>query len=407
MHITTHHSKKFHEPWKKEKLGNLVEFKNGLNFRTGESGDEVLLVGVSEFKDSFILDENRLPMISVNSLPEDYLLQSGDFLFVRSNGNKELIGRVLFAKNVTKKITFSGFTIRARNKSNVILDEYCATFCSSPLVKKQFVTKGGGTNINNLNQQLLSDIEILIPPIQEQREILRILNLWNKAIELKGKLIEQKKEQKKGLMQRLLTGKVRLPGFEGEWEKSKLGKHIKEWADGGTPPKNKKEYFGGNINWVVIDDIQRYIYTTKETLTEEGLLKCSSKYWPEGTVILSTGATIGLVGITKVKTATKQGITGIVTNNTLFNEYLRYWLLNNRELLLRYAQGSSIKEIRTNTLSKMDILLPSLEEQIAISKVLITFENQIELLERELRELQLQKKGLMQLLLTGKVRVKC
>lgn len=149
--------------WKVEKLGDLLEFKNGLNYRVGDIGEEIFLVGVSEFKDNFLIDEGRLSTINVQSIPDDYLMKNGDFVFVRSNGSKELIGRVLFAKNITKKVTHSGFTIRARSKSNVVLNEYCALFCSSHLVKKQFMTKGGGSNINNLNQQLLSDIDIILP----------------------------------------------------------------------------------------------------------------------------------------------------------------------------------------------------------------------------------------------------
>lgn len=295
-----------------------------------------------------------------------------------------------------------------RNKKELDL-EFFSWYVQLPLMQRFFYLSSDGVHIEKLLFKTEDWLKrkVCIPDITEQKKIAKILSTWNKGIELKEKLVEQKKVQKKILMQKLLTGQVRIPGFAGEWKNFKLGDIIEDWSDGGTPAKNNPNYFGGDINWIVIDDIQRYIYSTRETLTTLGLEKCSSKYWDSGTVILSTGATIGEVGITKVKTATKQGITGIVPkDNILFNEYLRYWLDLNKSLLLRYAQGSSIKEIRTGTLGSLDITIPPYKEQIAISKILVSFDDELDLLQNEACNLKEQKKGLMQLLLTGKVRVK-
>lgn len=274
-------------------------------------------------------------------------------------------------------------------------------------IEKRWKRYGQTGSQMNLNSSIVGNEKVVIPVREdEQQKIADILSTWDRAIELKEKLIEQKKQLKKGLMQKLLTGEVRLPGFDGEWEEVNLGELIEQWSDGGTPPRNNKNYFGGEINWVVIDDIKRYIVSTNETLTSDGLKKSGSKLWEEGTVILSTGASIGEVGIAKKKMATKQGITGIRVGQRLYNEFLRYWLIKNKKTLIRFSQGSSIKEIRTQTLSNLKISLPSLEEQKEISKVLIYLDDSIELLKNELEHLKLQKKGLMQLLLTGKVRVK-
>ena len=105
--------------------------------------------------------------------------------------------------------------------------------------------------------------------------------------------------------------------FPKDWKIKPLGSFIKNIGDGGTPSTSDQSNFGGGIPWIVISDIQREIWKTKTTLSEKGLKKSSSKLWKPQTVILSTGATIGQVGIAKTKLATKQGITGIECDDNL------------------------------------------------------------------------------------------
>ena len=87
---------------------------------------------------------------------------------------------------------------------------------------------GNGSTVKGINLQTLRSLDFRLTSIEEQQNISEILSTWDKAIELKEKLIEEKKKQKKGLMQKLLTGKVRLPGFIGEWKEVKLGKVLKD-----------------------------------------------------------------------------------------------------------------------------------------------------------------------------------
>jgi len=89
-----------------------------------------------------------------------------------------------------------------------------------------------------------------------------------------------------------------------------LGEVVLEMKDGGTPSRRKPEYFGGDIHWCVVKDIKREIFTTKENLSSLGLNNSSAKLWPENTVIISLGATIGKVGVARIPLATKQGTFG-------------------------------------------------------------------------------------------------
>jgi len=207
-------------------------------------------------------------------------------------------------------------------------------------------------------------------------------------------------------MQLLLTGKKRLPGFSGEWETNKLGEIIVAIGDGGTPSTNNPKNFGGTIPWVVIKDIKDEITTTIDTLTEQGLRSCSAKLWPPGTLIVSTGATIGEIGIARVLLATKQGICGIVVDETQCDPlFLKYWIAYNKSLLLSKAQGTSIREVRAPTLVKFDIQLPQKPEQTVIADILLNIDIEISALEHKLSKYRLIKHGMLQELLTGKKRL--
>lgn len=185
------------------------------------------------------------------------------------------------------------------------------------------------------------------------------------------------------------------------WAEYQIGDLIKDISDGGTPPRNNESYFEGDIPWVVIEDIEFNIFDTKEHLAEEGLKKCSSKLWPVNSVILSTGASIGEVGLAKVPLATKQGITGMIVKEELVNpEYLARWFQANKATLQRYAQGSSIKEIRAPILCKRKIILPPREIQDKIVDIINSNAGAVEETDKIIKESERIKKGLMQKLLS-------
>jgi type I restriction enzyme S subunit len=136
------------------------------------------------------------------------------------------------------------------------------------------------------------------------------------------------------------------------WESRRVGELIINIGDGGTPRRDNPSYFGGDIPWVVIQDIKPLITVTKNSLTKEGLDACSAKLWPKNAVILSTGATIGEVGIAGVPLATKQGITGMVCKEYVIPKFLYYLLQQKKQYLQTLAQGSTIREVRPPILEK-------------------------------------------------------
>lgn len=195
-----------------------------------------------------------------------------------------------------------------------------------------------------------------------------------------------------------------------DWKEVKLKELIQEMGDGGTPTTTDVANFGGDIPWVVVDDVVSDIYTTKETLTEKGFNKCSAKKWPKGSIILTTGATIGQVGIARIDLCTKQGITGIIPNEFANNIFLKFWLEANTKQLIRYAQGTTFKEIRPRSLGSIRISIPNpftkkgLHEQTAIATILSKVDEGIKATTESIVAAEKLKKALMQNLLSGKLK---
>lgn len=194
------------------------------------------------------------------------------------------------------------------------------------------------------------------------------------------------------------------------WKEIKLKTLISKMGDGGTPSTIAQDNFGGNIPWVVVEDVISEIYFTKDYLTKKGFNSCSAKLWDEGTIILTTGATIGNVGIAKTKLCTKQGITGIVCNEFANNYFLKYWFEANTNKLLRFSQGTTFKEIRSRTLGNLKIKIPSpytkesVTEQKAIAAILSKVDEAITATQTSITAAERLKKSLMQNLLTGKLK---
>lgn len=195
-------------------LGYISTMKNGLNFNTVSSGNKIKFLGVGDFKDYFVLNNEDMfsDIIVDEEIGKDYLLKSGDIVFVRSNGSKDLVGRAIMVENVDFPLTYSGFCIRFRNNRTDILDDnYLLYFFRSPYFRKQLEKYSQGSNISNINQVLLSQIAIYIPSMEHQtasvERLNRLTSLIDNAIEKKQSTIEKLTAYKKSLIYEVVTGK--------------------------------------------------------------------------------------------------------------------------------------------------------------------------------------------------------
>lgn len=150
-------------------MGQLGDFKNGLNYNKGEKGKTLKIIGVGDFQNlkAITLFDN-IPSIEVESISQEYLLQNEDIVFVRSNGNKNLVGRCLEVYPNKEDVTFSGFCIRFR-KSTDIVNKYLVALLTDTGFKKTHILKSNGIGIQNINQKLLGNLPIPVPPIDLQK----------------------------------------------------------------------------------------------------------------------------------------------------------------------------------------------------------------------------------------------
>lgn len=293
---------------------------------------------------------------------------------------------------------------------NLVSKKHDARFLAYCIQNKMKIMaeKTQGTSIKGVTVENIAQMEIELPPQEEQTAIAEALSDIDNLISSLQKLIEKKKAIKQGTMQELLTGKKRLPGFSGEWSKQQLG-DICNIVNGGTPSTSIAEFWNGKILWCTPTDITscstKYIYTTESKITESGLKASSATLLPKGALLLCSRATIGEVRIAGNAICTNQGFKSLVVHQNISNEWLYYMVHVLKSNMLEKAIGSTFLEISKKDLAELDIIVPEVTEQKAIAQVLSDMDSGIEQLEKKLAKYQQIKRGMMQELLTGRIRL--
>lgn len=182
--------------WNIIPMGQLGNFKNGLNYSKEERGKSVKIIGVGDFHCiKCISSFDNISYIEVEDTPQEYLLHNEDIIFVRSNGNKNLVGRCLEVFPNNTEVTFSGFCIRFR-KSVEIINKYLISLLTDIEFKNTHILKSNGIGIQNINQKLLSSLPIPVPPIDIQKKYA----IQVEAIEKQKELIRQQLTDAETLM---------------------------------------------------------------------------------------------------------------------------------------------------------------------------------------------------------------
>lgn len=240
----------------------------------------------------------------------------------------------------------------------------------------------------------------------EQQAIAAALSDTDEYIAMLEKLIAKKRTVKLGVMQELLTGRRRLPGFKDEWVEKKIHE-IGDTSSGGTPSRSIPTYFNGDIPWVTTSELNdNYIRSTAEKITADALNNSSAKLFPKGTVLMAMyGATIGKLGILDIDASTNQACCALFLNKDIDSVFLYFLLLYHRTEIIEQGSGAGQPNISQTIIRNLTFTIPpTLAEQNAIADVLSDMNQEIDTLEAKLEKARKIKNGMVSELLSGNIR---
>ncbi len=392
-------------PAKLFKLFSGFAFKSTDAQESGAKWLKIANIGIGEIKwdaDSF-LPEHFL------SEHKKFLLAKGDIVVALT---RPTLGNKLKVARLTKDSDTS--LLNQRVAKIVCKDDVNSEFIFQVLRSDQFAYRINvgllGTDPPNLSVKVLEDFTLAVPPLPEQRKIAKILGTWDKAIATTEKLIEASKQQKKALMQQLLTGKKRFAGFEGEWNYRSIqdiATRIQRKSDGDDHPILTISSLSGFVTqeerysrYMAGESVKNYIQLEKG---EFAYNKGNSKTYQFGCVFDLETFETGLVPHVYVCFKLNKGLSHRYFKYLFEADYLKPQLAG---LVNTGVRNNGLLNIKPAEFLKTTVPVPSYEEQERIADVLHASTEQLKDLESKLTYLKQEKKALMQQLLTGKRRVK-
>ena len=399
---------KIPEEWEVRTINSFCSVKTGPFGSMLHAEDYVAkgtpIVTTEHFKNGILpLVGKDIPQVGIEDLKRmsSYTLTKDDIVFSR-------VGSVDINALVTvrqKGWLFSGRVLRVRpfKQTDSLYLHYGLLKHS---VRSDIVSRAVGLTMASINTKILGETELSLPPLNEQRRIASALTSIDNLIASLGKLIEKKKNIKQGAMQQLLTGKTRLKGFTEPWVYRKISE-IATTSSGGTPSRSIPNYYYGDIKWFTTTELKdNYLYDSVEHITREALNNSSAKMFSANTILMAMyGATIGKLGVLKEPSTTNQACCAIKCND-IVEIFLFYILLYNRKSIIEKGCGAGQPNISQAIVNELSFLVPPCEkEQQAIATILTKMDDEITALEAKRAKYEAIKQGMMQQLLTGKIRL--
>lgn len=391
-----------------------------------KSNDNELPVKLCNYTDVYYnkLITNNLDFMRATATKaeiEKFSVNKGDVIITKDSETADDIAVPAFVVEKLDNVLCGYHLALIRPNSSVLLGEYLSTFFQIHTVRHYFSTLANGITRFGLTTQTTLRAQVPLPSLPEQKKIAEILSAWDRAIEQMGKLINAKTKLKKALMQQLLTGKLRIREFkkptqkkesfpEG-WEVKPLGSFGSFLKGKGITNSEKKETGFPCITYGEIYTKYNFILKEFHSFIDAETAQTSQRIKNNDILFAGSGETLDEIGkcvaFTKDIEAYAGGDIVIFRPDNGNSIYLSYVL--NSDFITRYrrklGQGHSVVHIYSSGLKTLQIPLPSLLEQKKIAKILSDCDREVEFLNKKREKFQGQKKGLMQKLLTGNIRV--
>lgn len=402
------------KPWDTATIGDFLDFKNGLNKGKEFFGYGTPIVNYTDVYKKRGLKKNDV--CGKVSLTRDEIrrfeTQKNDVFFTRTSETPEEVGMSSVLLDNIDDCVFSGFVLRGRPKNDMFTPEYCK-YCFTTEAVRNAITMGCTYTTRALtNGKQLSAIEIVVPPKPEQEAIAHSLTDIDELMLLLEKQIAKKKAIKQGAMQELLTGKKRLPGFSGDWIKSNIGSCIIEKPSYGINAP-AVDFNGFLPRYIRITDISkdgRYCKDAQASVSAENIEPFLLK--TNDIVLARTGASVGKSYIYDEHDGRlvyagfliKMSIDPQKADSRFIFGVLHtydYW-----KWVAQTSMRSGQPGINGEEYASYEFRMPSdLKEQKAIADILTNMDNEIVILGKKLIKYRQVKQGMMQQLLTGKIRL--
>ncbi|WP_016988278.1 restriction endonuclease subunit S [Flavobacterium sp. ACAM 123] len=394
--------------WKVLQLDEIGEFKNGINKGKEDFGHGFPMVNLNDvFGVSTIYNTNLGLVNSTINERESYSLIKGDVLFIRSSVKPSGVGLTATISCDMRDTVYSGFIIRFRD--NGVLDLGYKRHCFYEKgFRDRLLAKSTVSANTNINQNALNTLLLAVPPLQEQQKIAEILSTVDAKIDIIDQQITQTQELKKGLMQRLLTKGI----GHTEFKDSPLGKIPKSWEV--VKQSEVATFFNGRAykltEWekegIPVIRLQNLTGTGK-TYYYSNLKLPDHQYCHNGDLLYMWSATFGPVKWFGDKAIYHYHIWKIEHDLNRLDSGFHYYLLDDVTARMKNeSHGSTMLHVTKGGMEKLLIKLPSLKEQQKIADILSSVDEKLEVLLEKKVHYQVLKQGLMQQLLTGKIRVK-
>lgn len=405
MRETTIESQIIHVPddWKLGKLADFGVFRSGngfpLAFQGDQSGD------LPFFKVSDLSGEgNQLFMNNANHyISEGVRKKLGAIRFEPGSIVFAKIGAAIFLER--KRLLTQESCLDNNMMAFTLTDEFgCPRFFHYLFQRIEIGKFVSTTALPALSGKHVGAVSVLIPPLVEQRTIAEVLSDVDGLINALETLIAKKRAIKQATMQQLLTGEARLSGFSGVWET----KRVLEFGDvitGATPSTKVDSFWNGTYPWITPTDItsNRDMSVSERMITQEGLN--AIRTLPPNTVLVTCIASIGKNAILRTTGSCNQQINAVTPNSAHSVEFLYYLFEFNTKFLLANAGITATNIVSKAAFSKLVFEVPPFEEQRSIAAVLSDMDAEITALEKRRDKTIAIKRGMMQQLLTGKMRL--
>lgn len=399
--------------WTNATIGLLIDSKQA-SIQTGPFGTVlsaseyidhgVPVVSVREIRQGRIEIFPETPTVSTltfQKLPQ-FNLMPFDLVFAR----KGSVDRSALIPEDSQKLFLGSDGIRLRFTNPTLAQ--IVFRCVQSTQTRQFLTISSyGTTMAGVNEAIISSIPICIPKdSKEQERIAVALSDMDELISSLEKLIAKKKTIKQGAMEQLLTGKTRLPGFSGEWE-NVLVRDLGCIVGGGTPSTKKATWWSGRIPWISSSDLDENNITKVKLsrfITPEAVSSSATCICPVNTVLIVSRVGVGKVAIAPCDLCTSQDFSNLILYDSS-PKYIAYALSQKMQSMASRVQGTSIKGLTSENIGAIEMTMPKKAEQEAMVAILSDMDNEIDTLETRLTKSRQIKQGMMQQLLTGRIRL--